>query len=29
MQKLDTIHELFTILDDIIHARRDTIHSTT
>jgi len=29
MPESDTIHALFTTLDDNIHARRDTIHYTT
>jgi len=28
MPNSDTIHALFTTTNDIIHARRDTIHST-
>ena len=29
MPDSDTIHTLFTTTNDIIHARRDTIHCTT
>jgi len=29
MPDSDTIHALFTTTNDIIHARRDTIHYTT
>jgi len=29
MPESDTIHALFTTLDDIIHARRDNMYSTT